>query len=282
MSWTNETKIAFTIFLCAALIGTAVMIRESGITGLATKENANLPPKWVGKTNKYVVEQNSPLMLNLAELFSDPEGQVLAFVATETKDLSIALDGNQLTIVPEQGFVGERIVTVYASDGEKIAHKKIKVEVGGLQSLSEGIQPDNESESIPESEPTSQPEQQSSPDAGIQDGGSIAVTCTSCGDCTACAASPGNTCVLTTGISSSTTCITIGNDNVKINCDGKTITFNTGGGGNDYGITSDSHRNLTIANCTVISASASISAVPINLYRTNSSLIINNTIKALS
>ncbi|MEM4243044.1 MAG: right-handed parallel beta-helix repeat-containing protein, partial [Candidatus Woesearchaeota archaeon] len=282
MSWTNETKIAFTIFLCAALIGAALMLRESGITGLATEDNANLPPKWIGETNKYVIEQNAPLMLNLAELFSDPEGQVLAFVATEAKDLSIVIDGSQLAIVPEQGFVGERIVTVYASDGEKITHKKIKVEVGELQSLSEGIQPDNESASILESEPTSQPEQSPLPDAGITGGGSIAVTCNSCGDCTACAASPGNTCVLTTGISSSTTCITIGNDNVTINCDGKTITFNTGGGGNDYGITSDSRRNLTIANCTIISASASVSAVPINLYRTNSSLIINNTIKALS
>ncbi|MEM2916551.1 MAG: hypothetical protein QXT19_04305, partial [Candidatus Woesearchaeota archaeon] len=218
MSWTNETKIAFTIFLCAALIGTAVMIRESGITGLATKDNANLPPKWIGETNKYVVEQNSTLMLNLAELFSDPEGQTLAFVATETKDLSIALDGNQLTIVPEQGFVGERIVTVYASDGEKIAHKKIKVEVGELQSLSEGIQPDNESASIPESEPTSQPEQQSLPDAGIQDGGSIAVTCTSCAECTTCAATPGNTCTLTNSITSTGTCITVGADNVVIDC----------------------------------------------------------------
>ncbi len=106
-----------------------------------------------------------------------------------------------------------------------------------------------------------------------------AVTCNSCADCTTCTATQGNTCTLANDISSTTTCITVGNDNVTINCDGKTITFNTGAGGSDYGITASSRKNLTIENCTIISATSGVGAIPIYLLSTNSSRVFNNILK---
>ncbi len=107
-----------------------------------------------------------------------------------------------------------------------------------------------------------------------------ALTCNSCADCTTCTGTQGNTCTLSTDISASSTCITVGNDNVTINCDGKTITFNTGAGGSDYGVTASSRKNLTIANCTIISATNAAGAIPIYLLSTNSSQVFNNILKA--
>ncbi len=128
-----NARLILTFLLCTALIAGAIVIRSNGITGMAAKGTANLPPDWTAQSTKFVTKQNVPVLLNLDELFRDPEGQPLTFVATNTENLDVVLEGSQLSITPEPGFVGERIVTVFASDGEQVSRKRLKIEVTGRE-----------------------------------------------------------------------------------------------------------------------------------------------------
>ena len=121
-----EQKIAFFLIVSTLIIGGAVFLRETGITGSAT---TNFPPEWNGQ-QKYSIAVNTPLALDLNSLFSDPEGASLTFTSTQTDQLSVSLDETVLKIIPEPGFTGERIVTVFASDGGQVKRVRIKIEVG--------------------------------------------------------------------------------------------------------------------------------------------------------
>ncbi len=104
--------------LAFLLFNMGITPQNSGITGLAA---ANLPPAYTGESAKFVIKQNAPVSLNLAELFKDPEGIPLIFDATQTENMEVVLEGNELRIIPEPGFTGQRVVTLYASDGEQVA-----------------------------------------------------------------------------------------------------------------------------------------------------------------
>ncbi len=109
------------------------MLRDASITGFAA---ANLPPQWTAESTKFSIAQNAQLALNLRALFQDPEGQELTFITTQTENLDVQLAVDQLTITPEPGFIGERIVTVIASDGQQIASKRLKIEIGQVAQAS--------------------------------------------------------------------------------------------------------------------------------------------------
>ena len=124
-----------------------IELPEAGMTGAAT---ANLPPDWTAQSTKFVTKQNVPVLLNLGELFRDPEGEPLTFVATATENLHVVLEGSQLSITPDPGFTGERIVTVFASDGQQVSRKRLKIEVTGReQKKEEPLPPAQEEQVIP-------------------------------------------------------------------------------------------------------------------------------------
>ncbi len=123
-----EERLAVTVILCAALIGAAVFLRDANITALAVAP-INLPPEWISTTTTFTVEQGELLQLDLNTLFRDPEGKPLTFRTTETENIVIELNDNQLTIIPNPRFVGERVISVSASNGNQITQKYVKIQV---------------------------------------------------------------------------------------------------------------------------------------------------------
>ncbi len=68
--------------------------------------------------NRHLIEAGAPLVIDLSQLFSDPDNDALAFTAeTERAALAdLALVGSQLTVTALQR--GESVVTLTADDGE--------------------------------------------------------------------------------------------------------------------------------------------------------------------
>jgi hypothetical protein len=96
---------------------------------------------------------------------------------------------------------------------------------------------------------------------------------------TGCPATINDSMTLTQNIVSTTSCITIGLDNVTLDCAGFSITYGTGGASNVFGVVAASRKNITIANCTIVDGSTTGAFdIGINFTLTNDSTIINNTI----
>ncbi len=86
--------------------------------------------------------------------------------------------------------------------------------------------------------------------------------------------------ILSTNISSAETCLNIITDNVELDCNGFTITYDTGGTGEDAGINVSDRNNITIKNCIVSDGdSGGSNGVGILFTRVNNSLAENNTIQ---
>jgi hypothetical protein len=84
---------------------------------------------------------------------------------------------------------------------------------------------------------------------------------------------------LTQNLTSNDTCITIGGDNVSLDCDGFSILYNANGTDNEFGIVAAGRNNLTIIDCVIRDInSTGAFGMAINLSGVNSSLIRNNTI----
>lgn len=85
---------------------------------------------------------------------------------------------------------------------------------------------------------------------------------------------------LTSNVSSGGLCFNLTADNILLDCDGFTITFDTAGTGAVAGIAATGRKNITIRDCTIIDNSSGGSfGVGINFTNTNNSLIFNNTIR---
>ncbi|MBI4151117.1 right-handed parallel beta-helix repeat-containing protein, partial [Candidatus Woesearchaeota archaeon] len=94
----------------------------------------------------------------------------------------------------------------------------------------------------------------------------------SCGDIT-------QTTVLNASVNASGTCFNITNDNLTLNCNGHTITYDLSGLGNVSGVTALNKVNITVRNCVIRDGNESGSfGMAINLTSTNNSLILNNSI----
>ena len=99
-----------------------------------------------------------------------------------------------------------------------------------------------------------------------------------CGDVTAA-----GTYTLNQSISGAGTCLAITANNVVVDCNGKTISYNTGGITGAVGINASNgtatRQNLTIKNCIIIKPSALVTtSYGIQLLRFSNSTIFNNTI----
>ncbi|MEM2916660.1 MAG: right-handed parallel beta-helix repeat-containing protein, partial [Candidatus Woesearchaeota archaeon] len=382
-----------------AMMAFAVLHGSRSPTGFAVDYETidNLAPVWTANITTFVIGQGAELVLNLDNYFADPEGLPLTYIATQTENMNVVLEDSILSITPEPAFVGERIVSIMASDGLSVTTKRIRVEVIAAQAeqprmptinetLPEPIvnetmpervvnetiivpeaheartvalnaavndesgrvvgkkvsdEPDyetfftfvgkengrfvvrfyhNSSSALPvwvegnvsaeissqNAEPLEEVEvsvplradgsiplfrlhigeesevfEFGTPEVGVQDGGHIAATCTSCAECTTCAATPGNTCTLTNSITSTGTCITVGADNVVIDCANNIITYGTGGASNAHGIASMNRIGLVIENCTIKDTHSSGNyGYAINLTNTTYSRIMYNNLIA--
>ncbi|MEK6535873.1 MAG: LamG-like jellyroll fold domain-containing protein, partial [Actinomycetota bacterium] len=95
------------------------------------------------------------------------------------------------------------------------------------------------------------------------------VTIRGCGDTISTA---GETYTLTTNISATGTCLTIGADNVTVNCNGHSLIGDCSGS-TDYGVTTVGRNNVTVRNCMITCFGDGV-----HFEQTNTSLIRNNTI----
>jgi hypothetical protein len=138
------------ILIAAALLSGFLMLEgtgmtdvfhsDAGITGLAVGEaqdeelsatvEQNQPPAYIGPAVLSTL-QDTAFTIDLAMLFSDPEGGALTFIAAEEDQISVALDGSTATFTPAAGFAGERTLTIVASDGVNILRQPVKLVVEG-------------------------------------------------------------------------------------------------------------------------------------------------------
>ncbi|MBI4145689.1 right-handed parallel beta-helix repeat-containing protein [Candidatus Woesearchaeota archaeon] len=85
---------------------------------------------------------------------------------------------------------------------------------------------------------------------------------------------------LLNNVTSAGLCFNLTADNLVLDCDGYTITFDTGGVGADAGVAAVARNNVTVKNCNIRDTNAAGSqGVGINFTGTNSSIIFNNTIR---
>jgi hypothetical protein len=124
-----ERHLALAVLLCAALISASLVLRNAHITGLAVSNVSNAPPHWIGETSVVNVAEGMPLTLDLAHLFFDADNDNLTFLSTQTKNLTIFVEGSTLQIIPDTDFTGERIITLIVSDGQALEVKRLKVDV---------------------------------------------------------------------------------------------------------------------------------------------------------
>jgi hypothetical protein len=84
---------------------------------------------------------------------------------------------------------------------------------------------------------------------------------------------------LTQGIASNDTCVTIGGDNLTLDCAGFSILYNANGTDNEYGILAVGRINITIKDCIIRDINDTAAAgVGINITNTNMTTIRNTTI----
>ncbi|MCD6383200.1 MAG: hypothetical protein J7L88_01910 [Thermoplasmata archaeon] len=75
----------------------------------------NLPPTFSGE-REVTFEEDSYLLLNLSQLFSDPEGENLTFSAEATQNLSASINDTLLNISSKENYFGVEHLTILAVD----------------------------------------------------------------------------------------------------------------------------------------------------------------------
>ena len=85
---------------------------------------------------------------------------------------------------------------------------------------------------------------------------------------------------LVQNLSGSASCINIGADNITLDCNGYSITWNTAGADSNYAVLAGNRTGVTAKNCILIDGNvASVRSVGINFTSTNTSTVLNNTVR---
>ncbi len=217
-------------------------------TGLAGENTTNQPPIYSGSS--LTTTQATPLTIDLAPSFSDPEGDELTFVVADEDVVIASISGSIVTLTPISDFVGERTLTIVASDGTNVVRTPVSFSVQA---------PEGSSETPP------------SGGFGTQEftGQDVISGCATINTSTS----------LTANAASNGTCMTMNADNLFFNCTGFTISFGANGQDQAFGILAVGRRNVTIQDCMIrdINASGAF-GIGINLSNTNDSLMRNTTI----
>lgn len=92
-------------------------------------------------------------------------------------------------------------------------------------------------------------------------------------------ASIGSSTTMTQSVSATGTCFTITANNVVLDCAGYTITYDSAGGGDDYGVLAVGWNNVTVRNCVIQDGTAGgANSVGVNITLTNNSRVTNTTV----
>lgn len=116
------------ILLAAVVFGLISFAKEATITGQAAAP-LNQAPIWTGETSTFTTIKNESIVLSLGEYFTDPNGDAITYLASEASNIALEVSGQQLKITPEPEFIGERYISIFASDGEETIKKTITLTV---------------------------------------------------------------------------------------------------------------------------------------------------------
>jgi len=90
----------------------------------------------------------------------------------------------------------------------------------------------------------------------------------------------GKTYILTSNVTSNSTCFTINNYSITLDCQGYTINFSANGTSNSYGVTSN-QNNTVIRNCNIIEGKSASGNYGIKFDNVYNGIIENNTINVI-
>jgi|GEM_PF-4898487 len=93
--------------------------------GYTTASAANLPPVYQGPTNLTITTTNITFAID--DWFDDPEHATLQLSVEGSINLAAQLEQQLLTITPDPGFVGERSITLFATDGTTTIEQTVEV-----------------------------------------------------------------------------------------------------------------------------------------------------------
>jgi parallel beta-helix repeat protein len=248
----------------------------SPITGMDAAAVVNEAPIYTGPAS-FSTPQDTALTIDLSQYFSDPEHDELSFSAAEEDQIAAAVDGSLLTLTPAAGFAGERTLTIVASDGVNVLRAPVKIVVEGTAAPEQPPAP-APSAPQPEPQPPAPVTQNATQPPEITTSDFTNPGFTSQDVITSCPATMNTSTVLTQSITSTTTCITFGADNIALDCAGFNITFGTGGGSAN-GIVARNRTNVTITGCTIRDTNAAGTfGIGINFTNVNNSLIVNTSV----
>jgi len=115
------------LVLIAVVFGLVSFAKQATITG-QTIEQINQAPVWTGET-RFTTTKNNFIIIPLGDFFTDPDKDQLTYLASEASNINLEVSGQQLKITPETNFTGERLIPVFASDGDATTKQKIILEV---------------------------------------------------------------------------------------------------------------------------------------------------------
>ena len=87
----------------------------------------NSPPKWIGSSDSLPVSRGIPTAIDLSQLFSDPDGNSLGFIATSAPGLGVNVEGSLVTFTADHA--GTYDITLIASDGQAVTRVPYKIQV---------------------------------------------------------------------------------------------------------------------------------------------------------
>jgi hypothetical protein len=112
-------KYLFPVSLLVIVLLIIIFARpEFSLTGLSVFSfGENTAPEWVGGTPEFDIVGKTTI--NLDTYFKDRNWNRLTYTVTDAPNLGISVENNLLTIMPDHGVMGVRVVHIAASDGEE-------------------------------------------------------------------------------------------------------------------------------------------------------------------
>jgi hypothetical protein len=92
--------------------------------------SSNQAPTWKGAGYVYNIAANQEYRINAEDYFTDPDGDSLVFLSTNTESIDVAVNGNTITLKPYTGFKGQRQLTFIASDLITLTRVPVQINVG--------------------------------------------------------------------------------------------------------------------------------------------------------
>lgn len=107
-------------------------------TNQTNQTGKNQVPVLNKKLSDITVKTGAKETLDLDDYFSDPNNDTLTYVTVKPQNVTVTITGSKVTIEPQQGFIGTREISFYASDGYGITQSNtIKIIVTNTTSSSQ-------------------------------------------------------------------------------------------------------------------------------------------------